>query len=60
MEILTTQSCYFSFLRKIQVGLIINWFEKSAGIKPFVTMFHFNVPQSLQDAYGGFLSLQIV
>ncbi|KAL3522878.1 hypothetical protein ACH5RR_015712 [Cinchona calisaya] len=29
-------------------------------IQPFVTMFHFNVPQALEDAYGGFLSSRIV
>ncbi|XP_027088264.1 beta-glucosidase 12 isoform X1 [Coffea arabica] len=30
------------------------------GIQPFVTMFHFNMPQALEDAYGGFLSFRIV
>ncbi|KAK9278805.1 hypothetical protein L1049_028384 [Liquidambar formosana] len=30
------------------------------GIKPFVTLFHFDSPQALQDKYGGFLSRSIV
>ncbi|XP_051136155.1 beta-glucosidase 13-like [Andrographis paniculata] len=30
------------------------------GIEPFVTLVHLDVPQALQDAYGGFLSSQIV
>ncbi|XP_020551751.1 beta-glucosidase 12-like isoform X1 [Sesamum indicum] len=30
------------------------------GIEPFVTILHFDVPQALQDAYGGFLNAQIV
>lgn len=30
------------------------------GIKPFVTLLHFDVPQALEDEYGGFLSSRIV
>ncbi|RWW28041.1 hypothetical protein GW17_00007502 [Ensete ventricosum] len=30
------------------------------GIKPYVTLFHWDVPQALEDAYGGFLSSNIV
>ncbi|KAK7849444.1 furostanol glycoside 26-o-beta-glucosidase [Quercus suber] len=30
------------------------------GITPFVTLFHFDLPQALQDKYEGFLSRQIV
>ncbi|KAK2382103.1 cyanogenic beta-glucosidase [Trifolium repens] len=30
------------------------------GIKPFVTLFHWDVPQVLEDEYGGFLSSQII
>ncbi|KAG9132598.1 hypothetical protein Leryth_023058 [Lithospermum erythrorhizon] len=32
----------------------------SNGIKPFVTIFHWDTPQTLQDEYGGFLSPNIV
>ncbi|XP_073155956.1 oleuropein beta-glucosidase-like [Henckelia pumila] len=30
------------------------------GIEPYVTIFHFDLPQCLEDEYGGFLSKQIV
>ncbi|XP_068653695.1 beta-glucosidase 12-like [Aristolochia californica] len=30
------------------------------GLKPFVTLFHWDTPQSLEEAYGGFLSSKIV
>ncbi|CAN6559638.1 unnamed protein product [Malus baccata var. baccata] len=29
------------------------------GLQPFVTLFHWDVPQALEDAYGGFLSPRI-
>ncbi|XP_057454835.1 beta-glucosidase 12-like [Lotus japonicus] len=32
----------------------------SKGITPYVTLFHADYPQSLEDAYGGFLSPKIV
>ncbi|KAL5699589.1 beta-glucosidase [Ranunculus cassubicifolius] len=32
----------------------------SKGLKPFVTIFHWDVPQYLEDEYGGFLSSNIV
>ena len=30
------------------------------GIVPFVTVFHWDTPQDLEDEYGGFLSERIV
>ncbi|XP_059651811.1 beta-glucosidase 24-like [Cornus florida] len=32
----------------------------SKGLEPFVTLFHFDIPQALQDEYGGFLNHRIV
>ncbi|KAH7689440.1 Beta-glucosidase protein [Dioscorea alata] len=32
----------------------------SNGLKPFVTLFHWDSPQALEDKYGGFLSENIV
>ena len=31
-----------------------------AGIQPFVTLFHWDTPQALEDKYGGFLSSSIM
>ena len=31
-----------------------------AGIQPFVTLFHWDVPQTLEDEYGGFRSKKVV
>ncbi|XP_043692665.1 beta-glucosidase 13-like [Telopea speciosissima] len=33
---------------------------QSNGIQPFVSMFHFDVPQALEDNYGGFLNPHII
>ncbi|XP_030967131.1 beta-glucosidase 17-like isoform X3 [Quercus lobata] len=32
----------------------------SQGLKPFITLFHWDVPQALEEEYGGFLSQNIV
>ena len=32
----------------------------SIGIKPFATIFHWDTPQGLEDAYGGFRGAEIV
>jgi len=32
----------------------------NAGVEPYVTIFHWDVPQALEDEYGGFLSPHIV
>ncbi|KAJ4838932.1 Beta-glucosidase 12 [Turnera subulata] len=38
----------------------ISWSRILPRIKPFVTLFHWDLPQSLEDEYGGFLSSNIV
>ncbi|KAK6150151.1 hypothetical protein DH2020_017676 [Rehmannia glutinosa] len=38
----------------------ISWARILPGIQPWVTILHLDTPQALEDAYGGFLSSQIV
>ncbi|KAK7825928.1 cyanogenic beta-glucosidase [Quercus suber] len=44
----------------------INYYNKlinrllRKGLQPFVTIFHWDLPQALEDEYGGFLSPHIV
>ncbi|XP_052108033.1 beta-glucosidase 24-like isoform X2 [Arachis duranensis] len=38
----------------------ISWSRILPGLTPFITLFQYDYPQSLEDAYGGFLSPQIV
>ncbi|KAL2330883.1 hypothetical protein Fmac_018464 [Flemingia macrophylla] len=38
----------------------ISWSRLLPGLKPFITLVHYDHPQSLEDAYGGFLSPNIV
>ncbi|AQK40528.1 beta-glucosidase3 [Zea mays] len=40
--------------------LVQNTAEYVVGIEPFVTIFHWDVPQALEDKYGGFLGDRIV
>ncbi|KAK3043184.1 hypothetical protein RJ639_001617 [Escallonia herrerae] len=35
-------------------------YDTGAGIKPYVTLFHWDLPQSLEDEYNGFLSPNVV
>ncbi|KAH9710287.1 Beta-glucosidase 17 [Citrus sinensis] len=38
----------------------ISWSRILPRLKPFVTLFHWDTPQALEDEYGGFLSPKIV
>jgi len=38
----------------------IKTYDVSTGLKPFVTLLHYDHPQSIEDAYGGFLSPKVV
>ncbi|KAG0478185.1 hypothetical protein HPP92_012904 [Vanilla planifolia] len=38
----------------------ISWSRVLPNIEPFVTIFHWDVPQALEDEYGGFLSRKIM
>lgn len=40
--------------------IIIECYCYFAGLQPFVTIFHGDLPQALEDEYGGFLSPLIV
>ncbi|KAF7824488.1 vicianin hydrolase-like [Senna tora] len=50
-------------LKKIGFGSFrfsISWSRIFPGLTPFVTLFHWDVPQALEDEYGGFRSRKIV
>ncbi|GJW93710.1 beta-glucosidase 12 [Tanacetum coccineum] len=38
----------------------ISWSRVIPHIEPFVTLFHWDLPQALEDEYGGFLSSRVV
>ncbi|KAK7827233.1 raucaffricine-o-beta-d-glucosidase [Quercus suber] len=38
----------------------ISWSRVLPSIHPFITLFHWDLPQALEDEYGGFLSPHIV
>ncbi|KAH9328277.1 hypothetical protein KI387_000385, partial [Taxus chinensis] len=38
----------------------ISWPRIFPSIEPFVTLYHWDVPQALEDEYGGFLSSKVV
>ena len=50
-ELLLSVSDYFSLVSSIFVG---------PGIQPYVTLFYWDLPQALEDRYGGWLNSQIV
>jgi len=33
---------------------------QNSGIEPYVTIFHWDTPQALEDKYGGFLNPRIM
>lgn len=36
------------------------WDNSKPGIKPFITLFHWDLPQALQDSFGGWTDRKIV
>jgi beta-glucosidase len=47
-------------IKSVCVCIFIYFLLIWAGIKPLVTLLHYDPPQSLYDEYGGFLSSKIV
>lgn len=44
---------------KIRIIILIYLLEY-VGMEPYVTIFHWDTPQALEEKYGGFLSSKIV
>ncbi|KAM7528873.1 hypothetical protein LguiB_032283 [Lonicera macranthoides] len=38
----------------------ISWARIIPSLEPFVTLFHWDIPQGLEKEYGGFLSTKVV
>ncbi|KAK4388701.1 Oleuropein beta-glucosidase [Sesamum angolense] len=38
----------------------ISWSRILPGLEPYATLFHFDLPQALEEEYGGFLSKKVV
>jgi len=59
-------SCFtiFFFLIKVDITFLSHdsyvWNINVAGVQPYVTLFHWDLPQALEEEYRGFLSPRVV